>query len=66
MVNGTPVNCYLNLVEKKSDKVSVWAKQLKGRSSFNNACVALANKMARMAWAMLYHQQDYQLKVLAN
>jgi transposase len=64
LINGA--RAALNQVENKSDKVSVWAKQLKGRSSFNNACVALANKMARMAWAMLHHQQDYQLKTLAN
>jgi transposase len=51
LINGA--RAALNQVEKKSAKVRVWAKQLKGRSSFNNACVALAN---RMAWATLHHQ----------
>ena len=64
LINGA--RAALSRVADKPDKVSVWAKQLQGRSSFNKACVALANKMARMAWAMLHHQQDYRLKELAN
>jgi len=46
--------------------VSIWAKQLKERSNYNNATVALANKMARMAWAILHHQEDYRLKNTVN
>ncbi|CAG19202.1 hypothetical transposase [Photobacterium profundum SS9] len=32
------------------------------RVGFNKACVALANKMARFAWAMVHNGQDYQVK----
>jgi len=40
----------------------MWAKKLKERSNYNNVTVALANKMARMAWAMLHYQEDYKFK----
>jgi transposase len=52
--------------ENKTDQVSIWARQLKERSNYNNATVALANKMARMAWAMLHHQEDYKFKKAIN
>jgi transposase len=34
--------------------------QLAERSHHNVAVIALANKTARMAWAMLRHHTDYQ------
>jgi hypothetical protein len=46
--------------------MSLWAKQLKERSNYNNSIVALANKMARMAWSMLHHQEDYNYKNTIN
>ena len=46
--------------ENKTDQVSIWARKLKERSNYNNETVALANKMARMAWEMLHHQEDYK------
>ncbi len=52
--------------KNKTDQVSIWAKQLKERSNYNNATVALTNKMARMAWAMLHHQEDYKYKSVIN
>jgi len=44
----------------KNDKVSQWANSLRERLPFNKAVVALANKMARMAWAMLVKQENYK------
>jgi len=60
LINGA--RAALRHCENKTDKVSLWAQQLKARSNFNTATVALANKMARMAWAMLHYQEDYRLK----
>ncbi len=57
MINGA--RAALRMVGNKTDKVSQWCQQCLTRMSFNKACVALANKMVRMAWAMLHHQQDY-------
>ena len=64
LINGA--RAALRHCEHKTDQVSLWAKQLKERSNFNNATVALANKMARMAWAMLHHQEDYKYKITLN
>ena len=60
LINGA--RSVMNRVENKKDKVSLWCQELKGRLPFNKAVVALANKMARMAWAMLRHNEDYKLK----
>lgn len=49
-------------VDNKEDKLSKWALKLKTEKSFNKACVALANKMARIVWSVVRHQQDYMLK----
>lgn len=64
LINGA--RAALRHCENKTDQVSIWARQLKERSNYNNATVALANKMARMAWAMLHHQEDYRLKVVTK
>jgi hypothetical protein len=44
----------------KEDRLSRWMIDLAERSHPNVACVALANKTARMAWAMLRHDSDYR------
>ncbi|WP_338259710.1 IS110-like element ISSpu22 family transposase, partial [Shewanella sp. M-Br] len=36
----------------KSDKLSCWVIQLAERRGFNRACVAVANKLARMSWVI--------------
>lgn len=38
---------------KKTDKISKWVMSLKERSCYNKAAVALANKNARIVWALL-------------
>lgn len=58
LINGA--RAALRHIGDKDDKVSQWCRHCLSRMCFNKACVALANKMARMAWAMLHHQQDYQ------
>ena len=57
LINGA--RAALRHIGKKDDKVSQWCRGCLERMNFNKACVALANKMARMAWAMLHHQTDY-------
>ncbi len=46
--------------DKKTDKRSVWLKQLKERRGMNRACVALANKNARIIWSLLAHNETYR------
>lgn len=44
----------------KTDRLSVWAESLKARTCYNKACVALANKLARIAWVVMAKEQTYQ------
>lgn len=58
VINGA--RAALRHLGDKQDKVSQWCRQCLERMSFNKVSVALANKMVRMAWAMLHYQQDYK------
>ena len=44
----------------RKDRVREWAVELEKARGHNKAAVALANKMARMVWAVWYHDRDYQ------
>jgi transposase len=44
----------------KEDRLSLWVMSLVARSHPNVAAVAMANKTARMAWAMLRNGTDYE------
>jgi transposase len=44
----------------KDDRLSQWVTRLAERRHPNVAAVALANKTARIAWAMLRHGTDYE------
>ena len=50
----------------KNDRMSRWALALAKRSHVNVAVTALANKMARVAWAMLRHGTTYEPNGLAG
>ena len=51
----------------KEDRLSRWIINLQTRRHANVVAVALANKMARMAWAMMTRDEDYdpQLSAMA-
>ena len=44
----------------KDDRLSRWVNRLRRERGVNKATVALANKMARMGWAVLAHESVYQ------
>lgn len=46
-------------VDKGTDRLTCWARQLIERRGKQRTAVALANKLARIIWAMLYRQQPY-------
>ncbi|WP_266170810.1 transposase, partial [Dyella subtropica] len=50
----------LRTAPRHDDALSRWVIRLSSRSHPNVACVAMANKTARMAWAMLRHGTNYQ------
>jgi transposase len=53
----------VNYASKKSDKRSAWVNQLKQRAGANRTAVAVANKNARIIWALLKYQEDYRKQV---
>jgi transposase len=71
-------NCYLRTLfvhgaravlqfqEKQSPALKAWLAQLTSRVHFNVAVVALANKLARMAWAVLATGKLYQPPLLRS
>jgi len=44
----------------KEDSLSCWINRIRKERGWNKAVVALANKMARIGWAVLRHQTIYQ------
>ena len=51
---------------KQSSGLSAWLAQLTARTHQNIAIVALANKLARMAWAVLAKNETYRPPLLAG
>lgn len=45
----------------KTDRFSRWAQALLERRGHNRACVAVANKMARIAWVILAKGESYRV-----
>jgi transposase len=55
----------LRWIETKPDDRSRWLRALIARRGKNRAAVALANKNARIVWALLVHNQEYRVKPAA-
>jgi len=47
----------------KTDRFSRWAQALLERRGHNRACVAVANKMARIAWVIMAKGEHYRVAV---
>jgi transposase len=50
----------IRMIEQKSDRTHTWLKGLLDRRNSNVAAVALANKNARIVWALLAHEREYE------
>ncbi len=48
---------------EKDDRLSRWVKQMLQRKHPNKVIIALANKLARIAWVIMSKQECYQVKV---
>jgi hypothetical protein len=55
----------LRFFKDPSTAVVVWVSQLRARSHANVAAVALANKQARIAWALLTRGTYYETRPMA-
>src|ERR671937_853255 len=58
LIHGARVT--LRWVGLKTDRRSQWMRQLLARRGKNRTAVAVANKNARIVWALLTSHQDYQ------
>jgi len=47
----------------KTDRFSRWAQAVLARRGHNKACVAVANKIARMAWVVMAKGESYRVPV---
>lgn len=57
MIHGA--RAVISRLASHDDRRSQWLKELVARRGFNKAIVALANKTARIAWALLTRQERY-------
>jgi len=46
--------------EGKDDRLSRWVNRIRAERGYNKAVVAMANKMARIGWAILRNNTEYQ------
>ena len=51
----------LRVAARHTDPTATWLKALQARRKANIAAVALANKHARIVWALLAHDREYKL-----
>jgi transposase len=56
----------LRWVDTRSDDRSRWLRALIARRGKNRAAVALANKNARIAWALLAHNHEYHSRTVVS
>lgn len=52
---------HIRHLKNNSDALSCWLRRLKERRGVQVAAIALANKLARISWAVLQKQQPYQM-----
>lgn len=62
LVHGARAVIAATTRKDKTDKFSLWVKQLVARCGMNKATVAIANKNARIAWALLTSNNCYNEK----
>jgi len=49
-------------MHKRNDRLSRWASKVKERRGHNIATVALANKLARICWALANNNTTFEFK----
>jgi transposase len=59
LVHGARAVVAASIKKNKTDRFSLWIRQLVARCGINKAVVAIANKNARIAWALLANKCSY-------
>jgi transposase len=65
LVHGARSVLWASKSKKTPDRLRAWALKLEQSRGHNKAAVALANKLARIAWALSVHQTEFQSVPLA-
>ena len=50
---------------KRDDPISIWLQQLVVRVGWQRACVAMANKNARILWAVMTREQGFDARYVS-
>jgi transposase len=50
----------IRYADQGNDRLSRWARQLMARRGKHKTAIAVANKLARIIWAISYHQTEYK------
>jgi len=50
----------IRYADRSDDRLSLWARKIIERRGKHKAVVAVANKLARIMWSMLYHKTEYR------
>lgn len=50
----------IRYADRHDDRLSRWAREIVARRGKQKAAVAVAHKLARIVWSMLYHQTEYR------
>jgi hypothetical protein len=62
--NSSSTEPELHLVRDRTSPLTAWVDGLKERAHVNVAAVAMANKLARIAWAVLTKDERYRVNAL--
>ena len=60
LVHGARAAVNRNDSVQKSPRIRKWVAEIRERRGFNKATVALANKNARIAWAVMVKGEDFK------
>jgi transposase len=66
LVHGARAMIRMAKNNARSDPLSLWVMRIASTRNPNVAAVALASKTARIAWAMIRHETDYQPALATN
>jgi transposase len=54
----------LRQADRRSDALGAWIRRLRARKPTNVVNVALANKLARVMWVVLYHRSSFRAEAM--
>jgi transposase len=65
LTHGARAVLHAAKAKKHPDRLRAWALDLERRRGHNRATIALANKLARIAWAVWHHDRNFETQTAA-